>query len=83
MSNMPQFDIGQRCQAMQTDANVRKGFANVCGVVVGIIRQRGVCQTCRVFLEDGRFVTIENSNLIHVDEELYARWKSSSKLKTI
>ncbi len=82
MSNIvSQFEIGQRCQAMQTGGNVLLGIASICGVVVEIIKQVDEYQTCRVFLEDGRFVEIENCSLNHVSEEIYAGWKKN-KCKT-
>ncbi len=77
MSNMlPQFSIGQRCQPMQTTENVKKGIANACGVVVGVVNRNDSYQNVSIFLERGEFIDVMNYSLCHVDEDMYQGWKS-------
>ena len=75
---IPIFKVGERCQAMNTSGNVKRGIAAVCGVVKEVVDDGGYGGTYGVALE-GRveLFRISGCSLNHVDEDSYRRWRAN------
>jgi hypothetical protein len=70
---IPQLKPGDRIRMMQTQLNINRGIANVCGAVIEPNPKHS--NEFRVYLDSGEFRIVDADSVMRVSDEQYWRWK--------